>query len=106
MGDAEELQVAEREVTAAFEEYDRSLIANDLEILDGSGKVLGRSNLADGADWVQLKVPTGTELQARVRLESSFHGGDKPYRLFVVGSTQHHGTSDIQGAHQRPWETE
>lgn len=35
MGDADELHVAEREVTAAFEVYERALIANDLDVLDG-----------------------------------------------------------------------
>ena len=35
MGDADELQVAEREVTAAFEEYERALILNDLQVMDG-----------------------------------------------------------------------
>ena len=77
----------------------------DLEILDRKGNVIGRSNLADGSDWVQLKVPKGTELQARVRLKSSFHAEDKPYRLFVVGSTKHLNTSEARGNHLRPWET-
>ncbi|MGA9524621.1 MAG: hypothetical protein WBV82_24400 [Myxococcaceae bacterium] len=77
----------------------------DLEILDPKGKIIARSNLADATDWIQLKVPEGTELQARVRLKSSFHDEAKPYRLFVVGSTKHQNTSTVQGPHVRPWET-
>ena len=67
----------------------------DLEILDTSGKVIGRSSLRDGADWLQLKVPAGADLQARVTLKGSPHAEVKPYRLFVVGTGEH--TSDING---------
>lgn len=58
----------------------------DVEVLNADGKVVARSNLLGGADWIHLKVPAGTDLQARVKLRSSVQWGEKPYRLFVVGS--------------------
>lgn len=67
--------------------------------------MIARSDLTDGADWVQLEVPAGTELQARVRLRSSFHEETRPYRLFVVGSTKELATTEVEGAHVTPWET-
>lgn len=77
----------------------------DLEILDAAGAVIARSNLADGTDWVQLEVPAGTELRARVRLRSSFHEETRPSRLFVVGSTGERNTTEVKGPHVKPWET-
>ena len=77
----------------------------DLEILDETGAVIAQSNLADGTDWVQLEVPAGTELQALVRLRSSFHEETRPYRLFVVGSTGELAGSGVEGPHVRAWET-
>jgi hypothetical protein len=67
----------------------------DLELLDSKGKVIARSNIRDGSDWLQLKVPAGADLRARVTLKGSPHDDVKPYRLFVVGTGDH--TSDLTG---------
>ncbi|MBI5549208.1 MAG: hypothetical protein HY901_35435 [Deltaproteobacteria bacterium] len=83
--------------TAGLKAYDDF----DVEILNGEGKVVARSNLLGGADWIHIKVPADTELQARVKLRNSLHPSDKPYRLFVVGSNS--ATVD-PAALPTPWE--
>ena len=77
MGDGDDRLAAEREVTAAFEEYERALIANDLDVLDGwfwrDAGVL-RFGIADaqvGFDQVQAwraaatPVPTSRRITSR-----------------------------------------
>lgn len=71
----------------------------DLEILDSNDNVIATSNRADYIDWVQIQVPAGTTLKARVTLHSTGHFLSKTYRLFVVGSTQYINTTDISGNH-------
>ncbi len=72
----------------------------DLDLLDGDGNLVAASNCATLIDWVQIKVPAGTTLEARIKLYYTGHVLSKRYRLYVTGSTQHFTESDITGPHQ------
>lgn len=57
-----------------------------LEILDGAGNVIARSDEQSQVNRVELRVPPRTRLQARVSLVSSGHLlPGKPFSLSVVG---------------------
>jgi hypothetical protein len=73
----------------------------DLEIRDHSNRLVARSRSRRYVDWIQLRVPAGTELVAVVNLASSRHSLAKTYRLYVVGGTRYLRTTDIRGDHQR-----
>jgi hypothetical protein len=77
----------------------------DLELLDESGKVVAASASRKFPDWIQMVVPKGKVLRARVSLHSTWDtfGASRisgRYRLIVTGSTKHIGKTDIRGDHQ------
>ncbi|GAA2447144.1 hypothetical protein [Streptomyces macrosporus] len=73
-----------------------------LELLDGSGDVVARSRSTRYVDWIQIKVPAGAELTARVTMESAWDDGaiGSRYRLVVTGSTDWIASAGSSGAHQ------
>ena len=74
----------------------------DLEILDEQGKSLATSRSHALMDFVQLPVPAGKKLTARVTLSSSRHVLSKTFRLLVTGSSRYFKSTDIRGDHQIP----
>lgn len=94
---------------------ENSLSDFDLELRDSRGRTLAVSN-SDGSqflfglvpvntghlvDFIQVAVPTGAGLVARVSARSR-NPLVPTYRLLVVGSTSYLPPSDITGAHQVP----
>jgi hypothetical protein len=76
----------------------------DVEILDEAGVPVARSDSGDAVDWIQLAVPAGAKLVARVhyRGRASYPGLHDVFRLSVTGSTGYlPAGTDISGAHQR-----
>lgn len=84
---------------------DKSLDNFDVTVLDGGGNEIATSNSYFFIDWVQVSVPAGTRLEARVHLASSLHYLSKTYRLFVTGSTPHLAQTDITGDHRISYST-
>lgn len=74
----------------------------DLEVLDGRGKRLARSDSRGLVDFVQLRAGAGEKLEARVTRRGHLQPLRASYRLVVVGSTRHLPASTIQGPHQLP----
>ncbi len=74
----------------------------DLEVLDGRGKRLARSDSRGLVDFVQLRALPGEKLEARVTRRSHGHLLRATYRLVVVGSTAQLPLSGIAGKHQLP----
>jgi hypothetical protein len=85
----------------------------DLELADGTGKVIATSK-SDGAqtmfglvpvnvghyiDFIQLHVNAGDKFTAKVSAKTA--PVTSGYRLIVVGSTTNIPTSDIKGKHQQ-----
>jgi hypothetical protein len=73
----------------------------DVALFDGKGHLLAASASGSLMNFIQLQVPRGTSLWARVRSHSPTVGWKGAYRLIVVGS----GASgiiqtDIRGRHQ------
>ncbi len=58
-----------------------------LEIATANGKVVASSSSPLYMNWIQLVVPKGTQLRARVKMLTSMTIAIKPYRLFVTGAT-------------------
>ena len=76
----------------------------DLYIYDEHGNQLAYSvKTNDYVDWVQIKVPAGKKLQAKVRLYSSGHIFFKSYRIFVTGSTSLLKEVNVTGPHINNW---
>jgi hypothetical protein len=79
----------------------------DLEIVGGDdGEVIARSDELAFGDWIQLRVPAGARLAARVTMRSSwsvenfvFSPLSGRYRLFVVGSGAHFASAGAGGPH-------
>ena len=77
----------------------------DLELLDADGKVVAASASRKFPDWIQIAVPKGKVLRARISMHSTWDtfGASRisgRYRLFVTGSTKHFAKTDIRGDHQ------
>lgn len=81
---------------------EKSLDDFDLLLVDDAGDVVASSRSRRYIDWIQLDVPAGTRLHARVVLASSRHFLGKTYRLYVTGSTPALRATDITGDHQVP----
>lgn len=74
----------------------------DLEVLDGHGKRLARSDSRGLVDFVQLRAQAGEQLTARVTRRAHGHPLRATYRLVVVGATGQLPASTIRGKHQLP----
>lgn len=79
---------------------EKSLDNFDLTLLDGAGNEIAASNSYFYVDWIQVSVPAGQTLEARVHLASSLHYLSKSYRLLVVGSTPRLAQTEITGDHR------
>lgn len=71
----------------------------DLTIVDENDNVIATSNTGTFIDAVQLKVPAGTTLKAKVTCYWSGHYLSSTYRLFVTGSTENLNKTEITGDH-------
>lgn len=69
----------------------------DLEIVDGQGKTVLRSD--EQVDFAQIQVKAGERLTAKVTAKT-VNVWFSSYRLVVVGSTKYIPTSDIKGEFQ------
>ncbi|GAB2826049.1 hypothetical protein GCM10027073_64100 [Streptomyces chlorus] len=73
-----------------------------VELLDGAGNVVAESRASRYVNWLQIKVPAGSELTARVALNSTWaeERTAAKYRLVVTGSTDWIDSVGFSGAHQ------
>ncbi|MGW4227783.1 hypothetical protein ACWEF9_00600 [Streptomyces sp. NPDC004980] len=72
-----------------------------VELLDASGTVVAESGTVDYVNWLQIKVPAGERLTARVTLDStSDDEAAATYNLVVTGSTDWISSVGFPGAHQ------
>ncbi|MBL3670941.1 hypothetical protein JL475_34345 [Streptomyces sp. M2CJ-2] len=73
-----------------------------VELLDGAGNVVAESRASRYVNWLQIKVPAGSELTARVTLNSTWDEEQTTaeYHLAVTGSTEWVGSVGFSGAHQ------
>lgn len=73
-----------------------------VELLDGAGNVVAESRASRYANWLQIKVPAGSALRARVTLNSTWDEEQTTakYHLVVTGSTDWIRSVGFSGAHQ------
>jgi len=73
-----------------------------VELLDGAGEVVAESRASRYVNWLQIKVPAGSNVTARVTLDSTWDAGRTTarYHLVVTGSTDWVGSVGFSGAHQ------
>lgn len=65
---------------------EKQLDTFELIVLDENNKVVADNKGGAQVDWVQVKVPAGTRLKAKVKLLSHLHFLSPSYRLIVTGS--------------------
>ncbi len=76
----------------------------DFSIVDANDNYIATSSAGTYIDWIQVKVPAGTTLKARVKCFYSGHTLASTYRLYVTGSTQYLNESEIAGDHISVWQ--
>lgn len=101
--DVYEFTSAQNQVVTILLVPEKQLDDFDLEIVDQNDNVIATSNAYTYIDWIQLKVPAGTKLKARVWLAGSYHWLSSTYRLFVTGSTQYINKTNVAGSHVLQW---
>lgn len=71
-----------------------TLDALKLELIDGNGKVLEKSDDSFRSNFISFKTSNSTHLYIRVSVKSSFQIYKKPYRLFVTEAPKSATESD------------
>jgi hypothetical protein len=73
--------------------------AFELVIEDANGNTVATSNSMIYINWVQIRVPKGTSLRAKVNLKFSGHILPSTYRLYVTGSSEMINSTYVNGPH-------
>ncbi len=76
----------------------------DLTITDANENNIAVSNTGTFIDWVQIEVPAGTTLKAKIKCYYSGHYLSSTYRLYVTGSTKNINQNEITGNHISTWQ--
>jgi hypothetical protein len=73
-----------------------------VELRDAGGRTVAVSDSSEQVNWLQVRVPAGSTLTARVGYagRGGYVGAHGGYRLFVTGSSRYFADTDITGDHR------